>query len=50
MFTDLNKHAVKTSNSLSTLYDSRDAVAVATKEVINGMNFLALKTVKADTF
>lgn len=39
MFTDLNKHAVKTSNSLSTLYDSRDAVAVATKEVINAVPF-----------
>ena len=39
MFTDLNKHAVKTSNSLSTLYDSRDAVAVATKEVVNSVPF-----------
>ena len=37
MFTDLNKHAVKTSNSLSTLYDSRDAVAVATKAVISAV-------------
>ena len=40
MFTDLNKHAVKTSNSLSTLYDSRDAVAVATKQVISAVPFL----------
>ena len=39
MFTDLNKHAVKTSNSLSTLYDSRDVVAVATKEVISAVPF-----------
>ena len=39
MFTDLNKHAVKTSNSLSTLYDSRDSVAVATKEVISSVPF-----------
>lgn len=39
MFTDLNKHAVKTSNSLSTLYDSRDAVAVATKAVISAVPF-----------
>lgn len=39
MFTDLNKHAVKTSNSLSTLYDSRDAVAVATKDVISSVPF-----------
>lgn len=40
MFTDLNKHAVKTSNSLSTLYDSRDKLAVCTKELINNNIFL----------
>ena len=39
MFTDLNKHAVKTSNSLATLYDSRDKIAVATKNVINAIPF-----------
>ncbi len=39
MFTDLNKHAVKTSNSLATLYDSRDEVAVATKYVIDKIPF-----------
>lgn len=39
MFTDLNKHAVKTSNSLSTLYDTRDEVAVATKDVIDNIQF-----------
>lgn len=39
MFTDLNKHAVKTSNSLATLYDSRDEVAVATKNVIDDIPF-----------
>jgi len=39
MFTDLNKHAVKTSNSLATLYDSRDAVAVVTKQVIDLIPF-----------
>lgn len=39
MFTDLNKHAVKTSNSLSTLYDYRDSLAVATKEVIDAVPF-----------
>lgn len=39
MFTDLNKHAVKTSNSLSTLYDSRDVIAVATKKVIDAIPF-----------
>lgn len=39
MFTDLNKHAVKTSNSLSTLYDSRDEIAVATKHIIDTIPF-----------
>lgn len=39
MFTDLNKHAVKTSNSLSTLYDARDEVAVATRIVIDSIPF-----------
>ena len=39
MFTDLNKHAVKTSNSISTLYDSRDSVAVMTKQVISEIPF-----------
>lgn len=40
IFTDLNKHAVKTSNSISELYDSRDALAVATKEAISNVSFL----------
>jgi len=39
MFTDLNKHAVKSSNSLSTLYDSRDEIAVATLDVIEAIDF-----------
>lgn len=39
MFTDLNKHAVKTSNSLATLYDARDEIAVATKTVIDSIEF-----------
>ncbi len=39
MFTDLNKHAVKTSNSISTLYDSRDRLAVATKNIIARIPF-----------
>lgn len=39
MFTDLNKHAVKTSNSLSTLYDARDQIAVATKNIIADIPF-----------
>ena len=40
MFTDLNKHALKTSNSLAELYDSRDLLAVATRKIIAGIDFL----------
>lgn len=40
MFTDLNKHAVKTSNSISELYDSRDDLAVITRNVIARVSFL----------
>ncbi len=40
MFTDLNKHALKTSNSLAELYDSRDPLAVATRKVITEIDFL----------
>lgn len=40
MFTDLNKHAVKTSNSIAELYDSRDALAVVTRRVIAEIPFL----------
>lgn len=39
MFTDLNKHAVKTSNSIAELYDSRDALAVVTRRVIGSIDF-----------
>lgn len=40
IFTDLNKHAVKTSNSISELYDSRDDLAVITREVISQVPFI----------
>ena len=40
MFTDLNKHAVKTSNSIAELYDSRDPLAVATRRVVGQIAFL----------
>lgn len=40
MFTDLNKHAVKTSNSIAELYDSRDQLAVVTRNVIAEIPFL----------
>lgn len=39
MFTDLNKHAVKTSNSLSELYDSRDNLAVVTRKLVVNNEF-----------
>lgn len=40
MFTDLNKHAVKTSNSIAELYDHRDPLAVITRKVISDIDFL----------
>lgn len=40
IFTDLNKNAVKTSNSISELYDSRDELAVVTRNVIWKIDFL----------
>ena len=46
IFTDLNKNAVKTSNSISELYDSRDELAVITRTVVNGIPFLNYYTDK----
>jgi DNA sulfur modification protein DndB len=46
IFTDLNKNAVKTSNSISELYDSRDEVAVATRDAVNAIEFLNTYTDK----
>lgn len=40
IFTDLNKNAVKTSNSISELYDSRDQLAVINRKVITRIEFL----------
>ena len=40
MFADLNKHAVKPSKSLSTLYDDRDDFSKAVKEVVLNIPFL----------
>ncbi|MGI6110612.1 MAG: DNA sulfur modification protein DndB, partial [Eubacteriaceae bacterium] len=39
IFTDLNKNAVKTSNSMAELYDSRDPMAVITRDVIKKIEF-----------
>lgn len=46
IFTDLNKNAVKTSNSISELYDSRDQMAVITRDVIGAIPFLNTYTDK----
>lgn len=46
MFADLNKHAVKSTMSLSTLYDSRDDLANAVKEVVSKVSFLSKYTDK----
>ena len=46
MFTDLNKHAVKTSNSISTLYNTRDKLSVATNNMINKIPFFRMFTDK----
>ena len=41
MFADLNKHAVKSTMSLSTLYDRRDDLANAVKDVVSNVAFLS---------
>ncbi|MDD3138003.1 MAG: DNA sulfur modification protein DndB [Lachnospiraceae bacterium] len=46
IFTDLNKHAVKTSNSISELYDSRDELAVVNRTVVTNVGFLSEYTDK----
>lgn len=46
MFTDLNKHAVTTSKSLNTLYESKDRVAIITKNVVYSVEFLRKYTDK----
>lgn len=46
MFTDLNKHAVTTSKSLNTLYESKDPVALITKDVVKSISFLRKYTDK----
>ena len=46
MFTDLNKHAVKTSNSIAELYDSRDPLAVITRNIVSQIKFLNAYTDK----
>ncbi|MNW47034.1 hypothetical protein D3C74_243530 [compost metagenome] len=40
MFSDLNKHAVNSTRSIGILYDFRDPLALATKEVVDKNSFL----------
>lgn len=40
IFADLNKHAVNVSKSLGVLYDSRDPIAIITKQLIDGNDLL----------
>ena len=40
MFTDLNMNAQKSSNSINTCYETRNALAVATKEIVSQNIFL----------
>lgn len=40
IFTDLNKNAVKTSNSIAELYDSRDELAIITRNTIQQIDFI----------
>lgn len=40
MFTDLNRHAVKTSNSIAELYDSTDNVAELTRMLMKHVSFI----------
>lgn len=40
MFSDLNKHAVNSTRSIGILYDFRDPLALATKEIVDKNQFL----------
>ena len=40
MFTDLNKHAVKTSNSIAELYDSKDVISELTRMLLKKNEFI----------
>lgn len=46
MFTDLNKHAVKTSNSIAKLYDSKDEIAEITRRLLKENAFIEKYTDK----
>ena len=40
MFSDLNMNAQKSSNSINTCFETRDALAVATKNIVSDIDFL----------
>lgn len=44
MFSDLNMNAQKSSNSINTCFETRDALAVATKTIVAGNSFLSKYT------
>jgi len=44
MFADLNKHAVRPSPSLSTLYDQREELSIAAKKIMNGVKVFSVLT------
>lgn len=44
MFSDLNMNAQKSSNSINTCYETRDVLAVATKNIVSQIPFLAKYT------
>lgn len=46
MFTDLNKHAVITSKSLNTLYESKDEIAIISKQIVDEIQFFRKYTDK----
>ena len=49
MFSDLNRHAVNTTRSIGILYDSRDALALLTKQVIDTNDILRALTDKENS-
>lgn len=49
IFSDLNKHAVNVSKSIGILYDSRDPIAIITKNLLNTNSYLKNFTDKENT-
>lgn len=46
IFSDLNRHAVNTTSSLSILYDHRDPLSITTKKIVDSIPFLKRYTDK----